>query len=67
MSAILKSGDELLSVSGKLYDTIQKVIGLTGSEKGSLISKGIKYNEVDLKNNTFDYENIKKQFQMIQN
>lgn len=60
MSAILKSGDELLSVSGKLYDTIQKVIGLTGSEKGSLISKGIKYNEVDLKNNTFDYENIKK-------
>lgn len=48
LSGILRPGDELLSITGSPYDTLQKVIGIKGSEKGTLIDYGIKYNEVPL-------------------
>ncbi|MTI67776.1 MAG: hypothetical protein FH753_14415 [Firmicutes bacterium] len=59
LSGILRQGDELLSITGKPYDTLQKVIGITGNEKGNLLEYGIKYNDVDLKDNSeFDTEKI---------
>ncbi|TAH62732.1 MAG: hypothetical protein EWM50_05100 [Gottschalkiaceae bacterium] len=48
LSGILRPGDELLSITGSPYDTLQKVIGIKGKEKGTLIDYGIKYREISL-------------------
>ncbi len=55
----LRPGDELLSASGKPYDTLEEVIGIRPS-KGSLAEYGITYRQVDLlKDGSFDYEGMK--------
>lgn len=55
----LRPGDELLSVSGRPYDTLEEVIGIRPS-KGSLAEYGVSYAEVSLKDNgDFDFEGIK--------
>ncbi len=47
--ALLRPGDVLLSVTGKPYDTLDEVIGLTGTPGcGSLRDFGIDYDEVAL-------------------
>lgn len=62
--AILRPGDTLLSISGKPYDTLDEVIGIVDN-KSSLKSYGVKYEQIDLKNNDFDYikieDRLKKQ------
>ena len=45
---ILRPGDTMLSVTGKPYDTLQGVIGLTGDGNGSLREFGIRYEQLDL-------------------
>lgn len=56
----LRPGDELLSISGKPYDTLEEVIGIRESN-GSLKEYGITYNQVDLlENGCFDFDGIKK-------
>ncbi len=47
---ILRPGDSLLSVTGQPYDTLEEVIGLKGegSDHGSLIDLGVKYEELSL-------------------
>ncbi len=55
---ILKYGDTMISISGEPYDTLQSVIGLTGDSENSLIKHGIKYEQIELINNDFDYEKI---------
>ncbi len=57
--ALLRPGDTLLSITGKPYDTLDSVIGLNDN-KSSLKSFGIVYDQIDLINDDFDYENIKK-------
>ncbi len=57
--ALLRPGDTLLSITGKPYDTMDSVIGLV-KNKSSLKSFGIKYDQVDLVNDDFDYDKIKK-------
>ena len=57
---VLKYGDTMLSISGTPYDTLQSVIGIAGNSNNSLIKHGIKYEEIDLVNNDFDYEKIEK-------
>lgn len=47
ISAQLRPGDELLSISGKPYDTLEEVIGIRQSP-GSLREYGISYSQVDL-------------------
>lgn len=55
-----RPGDEILSIAGKVYDTLQGVIGVR-EEKGSLKEFGISYDQVDLlPDGSFDFENIKK-------
>ena len=45
----MRSGDTLLSITGKPYDTLEEVIGLSGEEgSGSLKEFGVKYEQVDL-------------------
>ena len=57
---LLKYGDTIISISGEPYDTLKSVIGLSGDSENSLIKNGIKYEEIDLVNNDFDYEKIEK-------
>lgn len=56
---LLRPNDIMLSISGKPYDTLDSVIGLT-ENKSSLKSFGIKYEQIDLINNDFDYEKIQE-------
>ena len=56
---ILRPGDVMLSISGKPYDTLDKVIGLEENDS-SLKSFGIKYEQIDLIDNDFDYEMVKE-------
>lgn len=58
---LLRPGDELLYITGKPYDTLEEVIGKRGKNSGSLKDFGILYNEVPLKDDYVDYEQIKKQ------
>ena len=55
---LLRPGDLLLSISGKPYDTLDEVIGFIDNAS-SLKSFGIKYDQIDLINNDFDYDGIK--------
>ncbi len=45
---ILRPNDELLSVAGAPYDTLEEVIGHHGSGQGSLREFGITYRQIDL-------------------
>ena len=57
--ALLRPNDLLLSISGTPYDTLHEVIGIK-ENKSSLKSFGVRYDEIDLVNDDFDYEKIKK-------
>ncbi len=58
---ILRPGDELLSVQGPLYDTLQEIIGIKGSAQGSLKDLGITYRQVELiRDGEFDWNSIIK-------
>lgn len=60
LSSNLRPGDELLSVSGKPYDTLEEVIGIRPS-CGSLAEYGVTYAQVDLlADGSFDFEGIRK-------
>ena len=48
LSALLKHGDTLLSVSGLPYDSLQGIIGITGDSKQSLKAHGVSYEQIDL-------------------
>ena len=55
---LLRPGDTMLSICGKPYDTLDEVIGIR-ENASSLKSFGVKYEQIDLINNDFDYEQIK--------
>ena len=60
LSANLRPGDELLSIAGKPYDTLEEVIGIRPST-GSLAEYGVIYNQVDLlPDGSFDYDKIRE-------
>ena len=56
--ALLRPNDLLLSISGTPYDTLHEVIGIKDNPS-SLKSFGIKYYEIDLVDNDFNYDEIK--------
>ena len=57
--ALLRPNDLLLSVSGLPYDTLHEVIGINDNPS-SLKSWGIKYDQIDLVDNDFNYDAIKE-------
>lgn len=60
LSGNLRYGDELLSPAGRLYDTLEGVIGIRKT-KNSLIENGILYKQADLlENGGFDFNAIEK-------
>ena len=56
---LLKYGDTMISISGEPYDTLKSVIGIEGDSENSLIKHGIKYEQIDLVDNDFDYDKIR--------
>ncbi len=54
---LLRPGDVMLSINGKPYDTLDKVIGIE-ENPSSLKSFGVKYEQIDLLDNQFDEEKI---------
>ena len=59
---LLRPNNIMLSISGKPYDTMDEVIGIR-ENPSSLKSFGIKYEQIDLKDNDFDYEKIVKRLE----
>lgn len=57
---VLRTGDTMLSMTGRPYDTLEEIIGLRGeSGKGSLKDFGINYIQSDLVDEKYpDYDNI---------
>ncbi len=57
---VLRPGDEMLSVTGKPYDTLEEVIGLRGNNQGSLKDFNINYRQLELtKEGTVDWDRLK--------
>lgn len=59
---VLRTGDTLLAITGKPYDTLEEVIGISGDKgNGSLMDYGINYEQVDLLlDGSMDLESIKE-------
>ncbi|NTW71302.1 MAG: hypothetical protein HGA49_03575 [Eubacteriaceae bacterium] len=56
---ILRPGDELLSITGAPYDTVQTIIGHEKyNGQGTLQDFGIKYNQVELEGSEIDIEKV---------
>ena len=55
--ALLRPGDLLLSITGRPYDTLASVIGIVDNPS-SLKAFNIKYEEIELVNNSFDIPKI---------
>jgi len=57
----LRPGDQLLSITGKPYDTLEEVIGIRGEGAGSLKDFGIEYRQVELLDDgSIDTEAVKR-------
>ena len=56
---ILRPNDTLISISGKPYDTLDEVIGIV-ENKSSLQSYGVKYEQIELVNDDFNYNAIEE-------
>ncbi len=57
---VLRTGDKIVSITGKPYDTLEEVIGIAGKKgNGSLKDYGVEYGQVDLlADGTPDYDGI---------
>ena len=56
---VLRPGDEMLSVAGDPYDTLEEVIGTRGTGQGSLQEFGVSYRALPLQQNgDVDYNGI---------
>lgn len=58
LSALLKHGDTMISLSGAPYDSLQEMIGLSGDSSQSLKANGVRYEQIDLIDNEFDEKRI---------
>lgn len=60
--AVLRPNDTFAAITGKPYDTLEEVIGITGKKGGgSLADFGINYIQIDLlENGEPDYESIRE-------
>lgn len=58
---VLRTGDTLMAITGKPYDTLEEVIGISGKDgNGSLKDFGISYSQIDLCNGQPDFPEITK-------
>ncbi|SFF99580.1 aminotransferase class I/II-fold pyridoxal phosphate-dependent enzyme [Sporolactobacillus nakayamae] len=55
---VLRPGDELMYITGKPYDTLEGVIGLSGNSHGSLKDFGIQFRSVPLRQGRIDTQAV---------
>jgi cystathionine beta-lyase family protein involved in aluminum resistance len=61
---VLRPGDEMLSVAGAPYDTLEEVIGVRGENQGSLAEFGVRYRELPLtEQGTIDWQGLEHAIQ----
>ena len=60
--AFLRPNDLMLSITGTPYDTLHEVIGIK-ENNSSLKSFGVNYDQIELIDNDFNYDSIKKYLQ----
>ena len=61
LSALLRPGDTMISITGAPYDTLQTIIGISEEQsKSSLKQFGVKYEQIELIEDDFDIEAIKE-------
>ena len=60
LSALLRYGDTLISITGRPYDSLLEMVGIIGDSTQSLKAYGVKYEEIDLVNNEFNKDEIIK-------
>ena len=58
--SVLRPGDTLLAATGKPYDTLEEVIGISGNSGGNLKDFGISYKQVDLIDGNVNFDGIKE-------
>jgi len=58
LSGLLHPGDTMIAISGTPYDPLQEIMGTRGDSPLSLMRNGVKYEEIALVNDDFDYEKI---------
>ena len=58
LSALLKHGDTMISLSGAPYDSLQEMIGISVESSQSLKAHGVSYEQIDLIDNDFDDDKI---------
>lgn len=64
LSALLRPGDTMLSITGAPYDTLQTIIGIGKNQsESSLKAYNINYEQIELKNDDFDIEKIQKRLE----
>src|SRR5699024_11026682 len=59
--ALLRAVDELEYITGQAYDTVHEVVATRGSANGSLKDYDIEHDEIPLKNEGVDYDQLKLQ------
>ena len=64
LSGILQHGDEVISISGRPYDTLLTVLGEEGNEPNNLREAGVIYKEIPRYNNDIDWESAVKAVSM---
>ncbi|MFT8317031.1 MAG: methionine gamma-lyase family protein [Sporolactobacillus sp.] len=55
---ILRPGDELMYITGKPYDTLEGVIGLSGKSSGSLKDFGVGFSKIELRKGCIDIDAV---------
>jgi len=61
LSALLRPGNTMISITGAPYDTLQTIIGISKEQSNSsLKAYGIKYEQIELIENDFNIEAIKE-------
>ena len=63
---VLRPGDQLLSVTGKPYDTLEEVIGIRGAGCGSLKEFGVSYEQLNvIESGVIDYQKLELSLKKI--
>lgn len=60
LSGLLHPGDTMICIAGTPYDPLQEIMGIRGESPLALTRNGVKYEQIELVNNDFDYDKIAK-------
>lgn len=58
LSGLLHPGDTMICIAGTPYDPLQEIMGIRGESPLALTRNGVKYEQIELVDNDFDYDKI---------